>query len=72
MTTEEILKEMNVLEEKAAKLREEIVAIEDYYVAKPKIDELEATTNRMFELHQINQAALLENLFEEFKNYFEL
>ncbi len=72
MNTEEILKEMDTLEEKAAKLREEIVDIENYMVAKPKIDELEATTNRMFELHQMNQALLLENLFEEFEKYFGL
>ena len=72
MNTEEILKEMDTLEEKAAKLREEIVVTEDYWAAKPKIDELEATTNRMFELHQMNQAVILENLFDEFKEYFGL
>lgn len=72
MNTDEILKEMNVLEEKAAKLREEILAIEDYLVAKPKLDELEAITNRMFELHQMNQALLLENLFEELEEYLGL
>lgn len=72
MTTEEILKEMDVLEEKSAKLREEIVDAKDYMTAKPMIDELEANTNRMFELHQMNQAALLENLFDEFKEYFGL
>lgn len=72
MNTEEILKEMDILEEKAAKLREEIVAIEDYYMAKPKIDKLEAITNRMFELHQMNQAVILENLFDEIEKYLGL
>ena len=71
MNTEEILKEMDALEEKAAKLREEI-AVEDYITAKPKIDELKAITNRMFELHQMNQALLLENLFDEFEKYLGL
>lgn len=72
MTTEEILKEMDILEEQSAKLREEIVAAKDYMTAKPMIDKLEANTNRMFELHQMNQAALLEKLFDEFKEHFGL
>ena len=72
MTTEEFLKEMNVLEEKAAKLRDEIIAIDDYSIVKPKLDELEAISNRMFEIYQMNQAVLLENLFEELEEYFGL
>lgn len=72
MTTEEILKEMNILEEKAAKLREEIVAAKDYMAAKPKIDELEAITNRMFELHQMNRELILETFFEELQEYLGL
>lgn len=72
MTTEEILKEMDILEEKAAKLREEIVAAKDYMAAKPKIDELGATTNRMFELHQMNRELILETFFEELQEYLGL
>lgn len=72
MTTEEFLKEMDVLEEKAAKLREEIIAIDDYSIVKPKLDELEAISNRMFEIYQMNQAVLLENLFKELEEYFGL
>lgn len=72
MTTEEILKEMDALEERAAKLREEIIAEEDFLKAKPIIDELEQVTSRMFELHQKNQAVILENLFEELQEYFGL
>ena len=72
MTTEEFLKEMNVLEEKAAKFRDEIIAIDDYSIVKPKLDELEAISNRMFEIYQMNQAVLLENLFEELEEYFGL
>lgn len=72
MSTEEFLKEMDVLEERAAKLREEVIAIDDYSVVKPKLDELEAISNRMFEIYQMNQAVLLENLFEELEEYFGL
>lgn len=72
MSTEEFLKEMDVLEERAAKLREEVIAIDDYTMVKPKLDELEAISNRMFEIYQMNQALLLENLFEELEEYFGL
>lgn len=72
MKTDKILKELDVLEEQAKKLREEIVAEQDYLAAKPKIDELEQVSNRMFELHGMHQAELLDNLFAEFKEYFGL
>lgn len=72
MSTEEFLKEMDVLEERAAKLREEVIAIDDFTIVKPKLDELEAISNRMFEIYQMNQALLLENLFEELEGYFGL
>lgn len=72
MSTEEFLKEMDVLEERAAKLREEVIAIDDFTMVKPKLDELEAISNRMFEIYQMNQALLLENLFEELEGYFGL
>lgn len=72
MTSDEILKEMDVLEEQAKKLREEITTERVYLVAKPKIDELEKITNKMFELHGMHQATLLDNLFDELKEYFGL
>ena len=72
MKTDEILKELDILEEQAKKLREEIVAEDDFLAAKPKIDELEQVSNRMFELHHIHQASLLDNLYDELKEYFGL
>ena len=72
MTTEEILKEMDALGERSAELREEVIAAENFMEAKPKLDELEKLSNRMFELHQMNQEALLKNLFEELKEYLGL
>ena len=72
MSTEEFLKEMDVLEERAAKLREEVITIDDFTIVKPKLDELEAISNRMFEIYQMNQALLLENLFKELEEYFGL
>ena len=72
MNTEKILKEMDILAEKAAKIREEVASIEDYSVVEPKLDELEAISDRMLELHQMNQEVILENLFNEIKKYFGL